>query len=32
MFIGFPAMVSQWVELVSLAFALRTDALSDQHV
>ena len=32
MFIGFPAMVSQWVELVSLAYSLRNDMLSDEHV
>ena len=28
MFISFPAMVSQWIELSSLAFSLRNDVLS----
>ena len=28
MFISFPAMVSQWVDLISLASSLRNDALS----
>ena len=32
MFISFPAMVSQWVELVSLAYSLRNDMPSDEHV
>ena len=32
MFIGFPASPNEWVELDSLAFSLRNDALSDQHV
>lgn len=32
MFISFPAMVYQWVKLVSLASSLRNDALSDKHV
>jgi len=31
MFISFPAMVSQWVKLVSLASSLKNDVLSDQH-
>ena len=32
MFIDFPAMVSQWVALDSLASSLKNDVLSDQHV
>ena len=32
MFIDFPAIVSQWVALVSLASSLKNDVLSDQHV
>ena len=32
MFISFPAILSEWVELGSLAFSSRNDALSDQHV
>ena len=32
MFISFPAMVSEWIELRSLASSLRNDALSDKHV
>ena len=31
MFIDFPAVVSQWVALGSLASSLKNDALSDQH-
>ena len=30
MFIDFPAMVSQWVELSSLASSLRNEVLSDK--
>ena len=32
MFISFPAILSDWVELSSLASSLRNDALSDQQV
>ena len=32
MFIDFPAIVSEWVALDSLASSLRNDAVSDQHV
>ena len=32
MFIDFPAMVSQWIELSSLASSLKNDALGDKHV
>ena len=32
MFIGFPATSNEGVELDSLAFSLRNDALSDQDV
>ena len=32
MFISFPAMISEWIELSSLASSLRNDALSDKHV
>ena len=32
MFIDFPAIVSEWVELSSLVFSLKNDVLSDQHV
>jgi len=31
MFIGFPAIISEWVELDSPALSLRNDALSDKH-
>ena len=31
MFIDFPAGVSQWVALGSLASSLRNDAFSDKH-
>ena len=31
-FIGFPAIVSKWVEFGSLASSLRNDVLSDEHV
>ena len=30
MFIGFPVIVDEWVELGSLASSLRNDAFSDQ--
>ena len=32
MFISFPAMVSEWIELSSLAFSLKNDVLGDKHV
>ncbi len=32
MFIRFPAIVSEWVKLSSLASSLRNDAFSDKHV
>ena len=32
MFISFRVIADEWVELVSLAFSSRNDALSDQHV
>ena len=32
MFISFPAMVSERIELSSLASSLKNDALSDKHV
>ena len=32
MFIDFPAIVSQWIALDSLASSSRNDAFSDQHV
>ena len=32
MFIDFPAIVSEWVALSSLASSLKNDVLSDQHV
>ena len=32
MFISFPAMISEWIELSSPASSLRNDALSDQPV
>ncbi len=32
MFISFPAMVSQWIELSSLASSLKNDVLCDKHV
>ena len=32
MFISFPVIVSEWVELSSLASSLRNDVLSDQYV
>ena len=32
MFISFPAIISEWVELDSLASSLRNDAFSDEHV
>ena len=32
MFIGFPAIVSEWVELSWLVFSLRNDVLSDKRV
>ena len=32
MFIDFPAIVSEWIALDSLASSLRNDAVSDQHV
>jgi len=31
MFISFPAIVFEWIELSSLASSLRNDALSDKH-
>ena len=32
MFISFPVIANEGIELDSLAFSLRNDALSDQHV
>ena len=32
MFISFPTIVAEWVELSSLASSLRNDAVSDKHV
>ena len=32
MFISFPAILSDWVELSSLASSLKNDALCDQQV
>ena len=32
MFIGFPALVDEWVELDSLASSSRTDALENKYV
>ena len=32
MFISFPAILSDWVELSSLASSLKNDVLSDQRV
>ena len=32
MFISFPAIISEWVELVSLVSSLRTEVFSDEPI
>ena len=32
MFISFPVIADEWVELGSLAFSSRNDALSDKYI